>query len=546
MKKSVIRELREAMGNLESAQDAATGKITLVLSVSDRRHRATTQFIHENNLEVAWSKILVMLAPVPQDSWVRIEAVCGIQRRPLTDLQHDLKTMKRMNFWRRGISFDADFHSALLEMEINGHEFIHPGKTHIIGKNTTDSWLDFEVITHYLQVRDGRDQPDLAANQYVWTFSTFGIFSDGQRIWPLATRENGTTGVRLLHYPRQEITDYLIAGEAYLARQIQDDGKFVYGYFPATQRVLTNYNSVRHFSSIYALLEAIAYTGKIEDLNRVKLALKWGIEELTIIHEDTRLVIERPKKGTPEIKLGAQAMLILALCKYQEVTQDTQFAEVARQAFRGVQAFRQSSGEFNHVLNADLTIKDRFRIIYYEGEIVFALLRLFKLTDDEETLQLAQQTLDYMVKNNYGKYHDHWIAYATNEAVQIFPESREYMAMGLQNAFDQLNVIEKKVTPHPTRLELLNATMRLVSMIQRTGNTDLLEDYDVQRLREVWMYRAEHELAVGAFEPEVAMFFYKPSKFYGGFFTRNDHFRTRIDDCEHFLSGLINYVIYNY
>ncbi|HJE86161.1 glycosyl transferase family 1 [Levilactobacillus brevis] len=546
MKKSVIREFREAMSNLGSAQDVATGKVTLALSVSDRRHRATTKFIHENNFEAAWSKILMILAPASQNSWVRIDAVCGVQRRKMTGLQRELKSMKRMNFWRRGLSFDADFHSALLEMEINGHEFIHPGEAHVIGENKTGSWLDFEAIARYLQTRDGCEQPDLAGNQYIWSFSTFGIFSDGQHIWPLATWEDGTIGVRRLLDPRREITDYLIAGESYLARQIQDNGKFIYGYFPAMQRVLTNYNSVRHFSSIYALLEAIAFTGKTEDFDRVKRALKWGIDELTITHDGARLVIERPKKGTPEIKLGAQAMLILALCKYQEVTQDIQFTEVARQAFYGVQAFRQSSGEFNHVLNSDLTVKDHFRIIYYEGEIVFALLRLFKLTDDEEIRQLAQQTLDFMVKNDYGKYHDHWIAYATNEAVHVFPDNREYMAMGLQNAFDQLDIIKRQITPHPTRLELLNATMRLVAAVQRTGNDDLLENYDVQYLRAVWIYRAEHELVVGAFEPEVAMFFYKPSKFYGGFFTRNDHFRTRIDDCEHFLSGLINYVRYNY
>ncbi|KIO93910.1 hypothetical protein N627_2202 [Levilactobacillus brevis] len=42
------------------------------------------------------------------------------------------------------------------------------------------------------------------------------------------------------------------------------------------------------------------------------------------------------------------------------------------------------------------------------------------------------------------------------------------------------------------------------------------------------------------------MYFYAPYKFVGGFFARHDHFRTRIDDCEHFLSGLINYYNYTY
>ncbi|MCH5463905.1 glycosyl transferase family 1 [Levilactobacillus tujiorum] len=546
MKKSLISEFREAVMNLGTAKDLATGEVTLAVSVSDKRHRAATQFIHGNSLESAWSKVTTELAPVPQHSWVRVEAITGIQRRPLSDFQQDLKKMMRMNFWRRGISFDPEFKTALLEMEINGHEFFHPSDQHVIGKNATESWIDFEAIAQYLTERNGESCANLADSRYIWSFSTIGIFSDGQNIWPLSDREDGTTGVRQLRQPKQEIENYLTVAEAYLTRQIKDEGKFIYGYFPATQRVLTNYNSVRHFSSIYALLEAIAYTGKVEDLNRVKLALQWGIDKLTIAKDHARFAIEYPKKGTPEIKLGAQAMLILALCKYQEVTQDDQFADVALQACRGVDVFRQPSGKFNHVLNPDLSVKDSFRVIYYEGEIAFALIRLFESTNEESIRQQAQQTLDFMVQNDFGKYHDHWIAYAANEAAQIFPDNRDYMAMGLQNAFSNLDFIEKQVSPHPTRLELLDATVRLIDTIRRTGNDDLLEKYDSQHLREVWQQRAEFELMVGAFEPEVAMFFYKPSKFYGGFFTRNDHFRTRIDDCEHFLSGLINYINYKY
>lgn len=546
MKKAVIKELREALMAQETTKDQATGKVTLALSVSDKRHRAKTSFIRATSMDLAWKTVTEILAPAPQESWVRVETINSLQRRPLVDLEQDLKIMTRMNFWRRGVSFDPDLKTALLEMEINGHEFFHPGKDHQVGKNASDMWIDFKAIADYLQERDGQVEPDLAASQYIWSFTTAGIFSDGQQIWPLSTREDGTTGVRLLQNPKQEIQTYLTAGEDYLARQIDDDGKFVYGYFPAMQRVLTNYNSVRHFSSIYALMEAIAATGSDDDITKARTALQWGIEHLTVVKDDACFAIEHPKNGTPEIKLGAQAMLILALSKYQEVTKDSQFEEVARQAFRGVVAFRQPTGRFNHVLNPDLTVKDSFRIIYYEGEIAFALIRLFELTDDAEIGQQAQQTLDFMVENDFGKYHDHWIAYASNEAVQAFPANRDYMAMGLQNAFSNLDFIEAQISPHPTRLELLNATVRLIDAIRRTDNEDLLEKYDVQHLREVWQRRAEHELSTGAFEPEVAMFFYRPSKFYGGFFTRNDHFRTRIDDCEHFLSGLINYYNYKY
>ncbi|KRK33216.1 hypothetical protein [Levilactobacillus parabrevis] len=282
MKKTVIKELREALTRLGTSKDQATGKVTLALSISDKRHRAKTSFIRATSFDQAWKTVTETLAPAPQESWVRIETVNSLQRRPLVDLQQDLKVMTRMNFWRRGVSFDPELKTALLEMEINGHEFFHPGKDHQVGKNASDMWIDFKAIADYLQERDGQDVPDLAASQYIWSFTTTGIFTDGQQIWPLATREDGTTGVRLLQNPKQEIQSYLTAGEAYLARQIDDDGKFVYGYFPAMQRVLTNYNSVRHFSSIYALMEAIAATGNVADIEKARTALQWGIGPLSI------------------------------------------------------------------------------------------------------------------------------------------------------------------------------------------------------------------------------------------------------------------------
>lgn len=45
--------------------------------------------------------------------------------------------------------------------------------------------------------------------------------------------------------------------------------------------------------------------------------------------------------------------------------------------------------------------------------------------------------------------------------------------------------------------------------------------------------------------PEFAQFFKEPEIIKYGFFARHDRFRMRIDDAEHFLSGLINYRMYD-
>lgn len=543
MKKSAIKELKMHVVNLGDVQDVATGTVRLALSVSDKRHRATVQFVQGSNFNQAWAQIADALAATPLTSWVRIDVVQSIQRITLAQLQEKLKAMPRMNYWRQGVSFDADFHTALLEMEINGHAFFKPGPQHKIGKNASASWIDFTAVQRYLTRRNGQTAPELTQVPYVWTFLTAGIFFDGDRIYEL-DQAAPSRGIRQLTDLNGTLRTTIDAGERFLQRQIKADGKFIYGYYPAQQRILSSYNTVRHFSSVYALLEAIAFTGQTADLPAVKQAIQWGIDQLTTITDGARFVVEQRKNKTPELKLGAQAMLILALCKYQEVAHDEEFLPVLLEAYHGVTRFLQPSGRFNHVLNSDLTVKEAFRIIYYEGEITFALARLYQITQDEAVAHLIQQTLDFMVAHNYGKYHDHWLSYAINEALQIFPANRDYMQMGLQNVYDHLTFIEQRDTAYPTLLELLNAAVKMTDVIKRTGNEDLLEPYDLGRLRQAWRYRAGYELLTGSFQPELAMYFYYPEKFIGGFFARHDNFRTRIDDCEHFLSGLINYYDY--
>lgn len=543
MKKTIVKELKARVADLGDLCDVATGTFTLAVSTSDQRHRAEVHFFRGTSFNQAWDQVATLMASTPNTAWVRIDVPQAIQKIELSRLQQQLKKLFRMNYWRRGISFDSDFKTALLEMEINGHEFIRPGKGHKIGKTASNSYLDFPAMTKYLTRRNGEQPQDLAESSFVWTFLTAGIFYDGDKIRKLSQDVHGQ-GIRQLTDLNTELRTTITAGEAFLCRQIKDSGQFIYGYYPARQRILSSYNSVRHFSSLYALLEAINFTGRTADLPKVKSALQWGIKNLVLTKGDAIFVSEPRKDGSIELKLGGQAMLMLALCKYQEVTQDDEYLPIIQQAFAGITSFLKPSGQFNHVLNADLTVKDAFRIIYYEGEITFAMARYYELVPNDQVAQLMQQTLDFMVAHHYGKYHDHWLSYAINEALQIFPANRDYMQMGLENVYNQLTFIEERDTSYPTLLELLDAAIKMTDLIKRTGNDDLLAPYDLGRLHRAWRYRASYELETGSFQPELAMYFYHPSKFVGGFFARHDHFRTRIDDCEHFLSGLINYYSY--
>ncbi|MCT3329543.1 glycosyl transferase family 1 [Lactiplantibacillus pentosus] len=541
MQKATVTELKQELIATGNLKDYGTDTVTLVLSISDHRHRAKVRFYRYPSFKTAWAAVARQLAETPQKSWVRLEAVQSTQELPRETFEKRLAATFRMNYWRYGVSFDKDFKTALLEMESNGQAFFRPSKEHRIGKNRSGSWVDYDRVEPYLKKREGQLPVDIRQTSSVWVFTTAGVFTDGEKIWRLSEREDCGKGIRVVSDEQTELRDAIFHGETFLVNQLKDNGKFVYGYFPARQKVLSNYNVVRHFSSLYALLEAIPFTNRTDDYKKVKAAIQWGLENATIEKEGAIFI-----NDNGELKLGGQALLMLTLSKYQDVTKDDTFMPVLMKAFKGVPFFRQSSGKLIHVLNPDLTVKAAYRIIYYEGEVAFALSRLYELTHDQAVMDLVKQILDYMVANDYGKYHDHWISYAINEALLVFPDNREYMKLGLKNVFIHLKFIEERDTTYPTLLELVDAAVKMTDMIKRSGNEDLMAPYDLVRLRQVLRYRALYEITTGSFLPEIAMYLYNPQKFIGGLYARHDSFRTRIDDCEHFLSGSINYYNYTY
>jgi len=232
------------------------------------------------------------------------------------------------------------------------------------------------------------------------------------------------------------------------------------------------------------------------------------------------------------------------MCKFTEVTGDKRYLDLARQLGDGILTMEQEDGSFSHVLHADsLALKEATRTVYYDGESAFALMRLYKSTGEDRWIDTVRRAMKRYIAAEYWKYNDHWLAYCAAELVLHDPDP-DYIRFGVRNLENYLDFIATRKTTFPTLLELCCASRLLIRQaLSDPALEPSLAGLDLQEFVRAMETRAQY-LANGFFFPEVAMHFRNPARIVGSFFIRHHGFRVRIDDVEHYLSGLIAYRSY--
>ncbi|EEJ0015516.1 poly(glycerol-phosphate) alpha-glucosyltransferase [Listeria innocua] len=439
-----------------------------------------------------------------------------------------LKTKK--NYYRRGIALNENFKIALMEQEINANAILLPGDEGLA--------INVENMNRYLiQANKNQAQLNLTIDSSVVTFETVGWFFDGKNIHELETAslDHGRRKVERL---TPEIISTLVenAGE-YLAHQVNTTGEFNYGWFACFDKKIKHYNSLRHASTTYSMLEAYELTGNKAILEAATKALTY-LEKHFIYEKDDMAFLIEPELR--EVKLGGSAATLLALTKYMHITGTKTYLPLCRKIANAILSLQDENGKFTHVLEyPSLEVKDIFRIIYYDGEAVFGLLRLYEIDRDSKWLDAAAKSFNHFIQDKYWQNHDHWLSYCANEITKYIKDEA-YYEFGLQNAFDNLPFIYERETTFPTFLELTVATKEMTLRMEAEGHQALLTSYSLENLEKTITKRALYQLN-GYFYPELAMYYKNPARIEGSFFIRHQSFRVRIDDVEHNISGYVRY-----
>ncbi len=535
---------------------------TLIVSVSDgyKRAKVITPIIsHKDMTEEGGKRVLELLlnklkwAISKFDNslrWLRLEWVTKEKQFTWKDFKKELRRYKR-NYFRSGLAYRGNTKPwcLLTEMELNANACLYAGNEVSYAK------VNPKNLNNYIKSRHSSDNiPSFDDEMELIVFQTSGIFFDAQTddIETLCTlpRRHGHRQIPSL---TAEITSDLIDKiTQYLANQVKPNGRFEYGHFPCFGRNINTYNTLRHASSVYSLIEGYSFCREyqLESQNldfiaqQIESALLY-LENNVIKHYSDNKAYVLEINNT--IKLGANAVCILALVKYIQVFNSSEhnprFLELSKKLANGILAMQKPSGQFVHVLNADtLEVISENHVIYYDGEAVFGLMRLYGIDRDERWIDCVELAFDYFIESDSGHNgaHDHWLSYCTNEMVIHRPE-KKYFQFAVNNVKGFTDFIKNRITTYPTLLELSMAFHKmLLKLDEHPEHKDVLQEFDVADFYEALHARANY-LVNGFFFPEMAMFYKKPNTILHGCFIRHHAFRVRIDDVQHYLSGWVAY-----
>lgn len=455
--------------------------------------------------------------------WVKADVVYLSETVGMEELGRAVYA-SRHEFFRYGLAFDEDFQTALLEAELNGAKIYE----------YEDGGVDLSYLNTYLG-KAGRPELEKLPGE-VTVFQCFGWFCDEDgTIYGLSSGDLDYGRRQVERLDRDDVQELIFSASDFLMDQVKEDGSFVYGMYPRFDNDIENYNIVRHASTIWSLICRYRMEPSPELAGQIESTIAYLLTQV-VESGDVAFLYEAKDD---EIKLGANGVAIIAMTEYMDVFGSDKYADICRKLGRGILTMQEEqTGEYWHVLNGDLSRKEEFRTVYYDGEATFALCRLYSLTGEQIWLDAAQRAVDHFIAADYAQYKDHWVAYTMNEITKHIPDREDYYIFALHNAQANLEEIAQRDTTYHTYLELLMATFEVYDRMLAQGAA--VGGFDEEAFLKAIYTRADRMLN-GFFFPEYAMYMANPARVLGTFMVRHDGYRVRIDDVQHNIGGYYLY-----
>lgn len=344
---------------------------------------------------------------------------------------------------------------------------------------------------------------------------------------------------------RDRLLQAASAGGDYLLRIQKRDGEFSYYYDAAEDRFESRrYNIVRHAGTAVALFDLYAATRDSRYSESARRAMRFLVTRFRRApRTQGSYVLDYDGKA----KLGANGLALVALTRQIELLPASGDRRNAETLARLILALQRKDGSFEMRYTLPGNEQTQWESLYYPGEAMLGLIRLYGLNHDERLLNAARRGADYLIARqqkmtelpadawfmqalealyNSGrekKYVDHAIALA--EAM-IADQYAEDAPEGFAGGFGPGS---PRATPAASRAEGLVAAYRLA---RRTGDARAAKI--AAALRASARFQLAQQLTAdteGVRNPRVAV---------GGFREGLTSMKVRIDYVQHNISSLLS------
>ncbi len=344
---------------------------------------------------------------------------------------------------------------------------------------------------------------------------------------------------------RDQLLQAARAGGDYLLRIQRQDGGFKYYYDAAEDRFESRrYNIVRHAGTTFALFDLYAATRDLRYNESARRAIRFLV---TRVRRAPRTQGAYVLDYDGKAKLGANGLTLVALTRQIELLPGSGDLRNAEALARLILSLQRKDGSFEMRYTLPGNGQSLFESLYYPGEAMLGLIRLYGLNHDARLLSAARRGADYLIGRQQKMNElpaDAWFMEAL-EALYKVGREKKYVehALALAEAMIADQYTEDapqgfaggfgpgspRATPAASRAEGLVAAYRLA---RRTG--DARASKIAASLRASAMFQLAQQLTAdteGVRNPRLAA---------GGFREGLTSMKVRIDYVQHNISSLLS------
>ncbi len=353
---------------------------------------------------------------------------------------------------------------------------------------------------------------------------------------------------------QEEIMEAIkLTKDNYFKKVVNKKGKFIYSYLPLENSKEKRYNILRHAGTVYSMLEVHEFMPDDDLLAYAERAIDYLVDNIVEMEVNKNLVAAVVEKDA--IKLGGNALAIIALAKYAEVTGYLRYLPIMKRLAEYIKEVQNEEGLFTvHKQQYSTGESLDFISHYYPGEAILALVRLYQWDKNEAWLDVAERAAQYLINvRDSGAdvdtiAHDHWLLYGLNE---LYRERKEQLyldhAMLIVKAIMRCQIRDEfehpdwngayyfpqprlESTPTAIRTEGLCAAYNLI----KDDGYDKEAQQTLEAIREGIRFQLQTQL-----RPESIVFYKRKRLCLGAFQRGLWNYDLRIDYTQHNISSLI-------